>query len=109
MGPRSMLTSEAYKQSAERCAELASECSAPAVAEALGALALDYGACGESAQARNNSDIAGSVDQRGVILPLRPAKFDPLILLAQAVTRARAAPPLRPVPCLDRQCGCARS
>src|SRR5262245_4443246 len=31
-----------YKQLAERCVELASECSAPTVAEALRALALDY-------------------------------------------------------------------
>jgi len=37
-----MLTSEDYKQLAERCAELASECSAPTVAEALRALAVDY-------------------------------------------------------------------
>jgi len=37
-----MLTSEDYKQLAERCMELASECSAPAVAEALRALAVDY-------------------------------------------------------------------
>jgi len=33
---------EDYKQLAKRCAELASECSAPTVAEALRALALDY-------------------------------------------------------------------
>jgi len=33
---------EDYKQLAERCVELASECSAPTVAEALRALALDY-------------------------------------------------------------------
>jgi hypothetical protein len=31
-----------YKQLAKRCMELASECSAPSVAEALRALALDY-------------------------------------------------------------------
>jgi hypothetical protein len=37
-----MLTSEDYKQLGERCAELASECSAPTVAEALRALAVDY-------------------------------------------------------------------
>jgi enoyl reductase-like protein len=37
-----MLTSEDYKQLAERCVELASECSAPTVAEALRALAVDY-------------------------------------------------------------------
>jgi hypothetical protein len=33
---------ENYKQLAERCLELASECSEPSVAEALRALALDY-------------------------------------------------------------------
>ena len=33
---------EDYKQLAKRCAEIASECSAPTVAEALRALALDY-------------------------------------------------------------------
>jgi hypothetical protein len=33
---------EDYKQLAERCLELASESSAPTVAEALRALALDY-------------------------------------------------------------------
>jgi hypothetical protein len=33
---------EGYKQLAERCMELASECSAPSVAEALRTLALDY-------------------------------------------------------------------
>jgi len=37
-----MLNSEDYKQLAERCAELASECSAPTVAAALRALAFDY-------------------------------------------------------------------
>ena len=37
-----MLTSEDYKQLAERCVELASECSAPTAAEALRALAVDY-------------------------------------------------------------------
>ena len=35
-------TPEDYKQLAERCMELASECSAPTVAEALRALAVDY-------------------------------------------------------------------
>ena len=33
---------EDYVQLAERCVEIASECSAPTVAEALRALALDY-------------------------------------------------------------------
>jgi len=33
---------EDYKQLAERCLELARECSAPTVADALRALALDY-------------------------------------------------------------------
>jgi len=33
---------EDYKHLAKRCVELASECSAPTVAEALRALALDY-------------------------------------------------------------------
>jgi hypothetical protein len=37
-----MPTSEDYKQLAERCAELAAECSTPTLAEALRALALDY-------------------------------------------------------------------
>ena len=35
-------TPEDYKQLAERCMELASECSEPTVAEALRALAVDY-------------------------------------------------------------------
>jgi hypothetical protein len=33
---------EDYKQLAKRCAEIASECSEPTVAEALRALAFDY-------------------------------------------------------------------
>jgi hypothetical protein len=37
-----MLTSDDYRQLAERCALLARECAAPLVAEALRALALDY-------------------------------------------------------------------
>ena len=37
-----MTTSEAYKRTANRCAELAIGCSAPSVAAALFALALDY-------------------------------------------------------------------
>lgn len=37
-----MLTSDDYRELAERCALLASECSAPSVAEALRTLALDY-------------------------------------------------------------------
>jgi hypothetical protein len=37
-----MLISEDYKQLAERCMRLASECSDPDGAEALRALALDY-------------------------------------------------------------------
>jgi hypothetical protein len=37
-----MPTSEAYKRMANRCAELAIACSAPSVAAALLALALDY-------------------------------------------------------------------
>jgi hypothetical protein len=37
-----MLTSQDYKQLAERCADLASECSAPGVAEALRALVVEY-------------------------------------------------------------------
>lgn len=37
-----MLTSDDYNQLADRCAELANECSEPAVVEALQALALDY-------------------------------------------------------------------
>ena len=37
-----MLTSEDYRQLAERCAGLARECAAPGVAEALRILALDY-------------------------------------------------------------------
>jgi hypothetical protein len=37
-----MLTSEDYRELAERCALLASECAAPSVAEALRMLALDY-------------------------------------------------------------------
>jgi hypothetical protein len=37
-----MLISEDYKQLAERCMKLVSECSDPTVAEALRALASDY-------------------------------------------------------------------
>jgi hypothetical protein len=37
-----MLTSEDYRQLAERCALLAGECTTPGVAEALKMLALDY-------------------------------------------------------------------
>lgn len=41
-GSKTMLISEDYKQLAERCMKLASECSEPNGAEALRALALDY-------------------------------------------------------------------
>jgi hypothetical protein len=37
-----MLTSDDYRQLAERCAGLARECATPSVAEALRTLALDY-------------------------------------------------------------------
>ena len=37
-----MLTSEDYRQLAERCVLLARECAAPGVADALRTLALDY-------------------------------------------------------------------
>jgi hypothetical protein len=37
-----MLTSEDYRQLAERCALLAGECASPGVAEELKTLALDY-------------------------------------------------------------------
>ena len=37
-----MLTSESYKQLSDRCAQLAIASTAPCVAEALMALALDY-------------------------------------------------------------------
>jgi hypothetical protein len=37
-----VLTSEDYRQLAERCALLAGECPTPGVAEALRMLALDY-------------------------------------------------------------------
>ena len=37
-----MLICEDYKQLAERCVKLASECSEPPVADALRALATDY-------------------------------------------------------------------
>ena len=37
-----MLTSDDYRELAERCVLLAGECAAPTVAEALRTLALDY-------------------------------------------------------------------
>ena len=37
-----MLTSQDYRQLAERCVLLASECAVPGVADALKTLALDY-------------------------------------------------------------------
>ena len=37
-----MLTSEDYRQLAERCALLASECTTPGIVEELRMLALDY-------------------------------------------------------------------
>jgi hypothetical protein len=37
-----MLTSEDYRQLAERCALLASECTTPGIVEELRTLALDY-------------------------------------------------------------------
>ena len=37
-----MLTSEDYRQLAERCAVLARECAAPDITEVLRTLALDY-------------------------------------------------------------------
>lgn len=37
-----MLTTDDYRELAERCAGLARECAAPGVAEALRTLALDY-------------------------------------------------------------------
>ena len=39
-----MLTSESYKQLSDRCAQLAIASTAPSIAEALLALALDYAA-----------------------------------------------------------------
>jgi len=41
-GPNAMLISEDYRQLAERCLRLASECSDPLMADALRALATDY-------------------------------------------------------------------
>jgi hypothetical protein len=41
-GQNAMLISEDYRQLAERCMKLASECSDPIVAAALRALATDY-------------------------------------------------------------------
>jgi len=38
----SMLTSEDYRQLAERCALLASECTTPGIVDELRTLALDY-------------------------------------------------------------------
>jgi hypothetical protein len=38
----SMLTSEDYRQLAERCALLASQCTTPGIVEELRTLALDY-------------------------------------------------------------------
>jgi hypothetical protein len=53
-----MLTSEDYKQLAQRCAELATECSAPTVAEALRGLALDYLARAARLRRRETADAA---------------------------------------------------
>jgi hypothetical protein len=50
-----MLTSEDYEQLAKRCAELAGECSAPTVAEALRALELDYLARAASPRGRETT------------------------------------------------------
>ena len=47
---------EDYRRLAERCAEIASECSEPTVAEALRALALDYLA--RAAKLRTPSNLA---------------------------------------------------
>ena len=41
-GKNAMLISEDYRQLAERCLKLASECSDPLMADALRALATDY-------------------------------------------------------------------
>jgi hypothetical protein len=49
-----MLTSEEYKQLAQRCAELATECFEPTVAKALRALAWDYLARAESLRTRES-------------------------------------------------------
>ena len=48
---------EDYKQLATRCVELASECSAPTVAEALRALALDYLRRAANLRRRNQSTL----------------------------------------------------
>jgi hypothetical protein len=59
---------EDYKQLAERCLELASESSAPTVAEALRALALDYLVRSQAAHARTNRSLDPvAVEQVGAI------------------------------------------
>jgi hypothetical protein len=52
-----MLTSEDYRQLAERCALLACECAAPLVAEALRALALDYLTLAASPATRSHRQV----------------------------------------------------
>jgi hypothetical protein len=51
---------EDYKQLAKRCVELASECSAPTVAEALRALALDYRQSDATLLSRGDEDDRAS-------------------------------------------------
>ena len=59
-----MLTSQDYKQLAERCAELASECSAPRVAEALRALVVEYFARAASLRRRETAAAARPMGPR---------------------------------------------
>jgi hypothetical protein len=60
---------EDYKQLAERCFELASESSAPTVAEALRALALDY--LMRAAKPRRREPIESPLGRRRTGLPNR--------------------------------------
>ena len=54
-----------YEQLAERCVEIASECSAPTVAEALRALAVDYLARAARLRHANLSTRQGRHRKRG--------------------------------------------
>jgi len=59
---------EDYTQLAKRCLELASECSAPTVAEALRALALDY--LKRASKLRRREPIESRPSRRGTGRPI---------------------------------------
>ena len=69
-----MLTSQDYRQLAERCILLASECAVPSVADALKTLALDYLTQAVSRGVRGRLAQLSSAMERGGPLTQNPGQ-----------------------------------